>query len=125
LILLAALLILVAALFQCLKLDVVQRRLAAVVSEEIKSVALRPTRRQKKVEVCGNSIKFTLCRADYCCLEVNGDLLRPLLIFCDERIEKQIYDGQNLLYFGKGYTVLGEYVTSSNTVIFIDEGAVV
>lgn len=35
-ILLAALLILVAALFQCLKLDVVQRRLAAVVSEEIK-----------------------------------------------------------------------------------------
>lgn len=96
-----------------------------LVSEEIKSVALRPTRRQKKVEVCGNSIKFTLCRADYCCLEVNGDLLRPLLIFCDERIEKQIYDGQNLLYFGKGYTVLGEYVTSSNTVIFIDEGAVV
>ena len=31
-----------------------------------------------------------MSRADYYCLEVNGDLARPLLLFCDEKIEKQI-----------------------------------
>ena len=94
-------------------------------SEAIEKIDLRPTRRAKPFKIEGESIKFLMARGDYYCLEVNGDLSRPLLIFCDEKIEKQLYDGQNLIYFGKGYHNVGKYQALSNTVIFIDEGAVV
>ena len=92
---------------------------------EAEKIALRPTRRAKKFEVENNCVRFLMSRADYYCLEVNGDLSRPLLLFCDEKIEKQLYDGENLLYFPKGYHKLGEYHAVSDTVIFIDEGAFV
>ena len=95
------------------------------VNEDIEKIDLRPTRRAKPFFIDGRSVKFLMCRADYYCLELNGDLSRPLLLFCDEKIEKQIYDGQNLLYFPKGYHVIGEYYPVSDTVVFIDEGAVV
>lgn len=95
------------------------------VADEIKDVALRPTRRGKKFTVKDGSISFLMSRADYYCLEVNGDLKRPLLLFCDEKIEKQIYDGETVMYFGKGYHVVGEIKPASDTVIFIDAGAVV
>lgn len=92
---------------------------------EVEKIALRPTRRAKKFELENNCVRFLMSRADYYCLEVNGDLSRPLLLFCDEKIEKQLYDGENLLYFPKGYHKLGEYHAVSDTVIFIDEGAFV
>ncbi len=95
------------------------------IADKIEKIDLRPTRRAKKFSVEGHSVKFLMSRADYYCLEVNGDLSRPLLIFCDEKIEKQIYDGQNLMYFAPGgYYEVGEIIPESNTVIFIDEGAV-
>ena len=95
------------------------------INEAIEKIDLRPTRRAKKFTVEGDTVKFLMSRADYCCLELNGDLKRPLLIFCDEKIEKQIYDGETVTYFGKGYHAVGEMKPASNTVIFIDEGAVV
>lgn len=95
------------------------------INEKIEKIDLRPTRRAKKFTVEGDSVKFLMSRADYYCLEVNGDLKRPLLLFCDEKIEKQIYDGETVMYFGKGHHVVGEIRPGSNTVIFIDEGAVV
>lgn len=95
------------------------------INEAIEKIDLRPTRRAKKFTVEGDSVKFLMSRADYYCLELNGDLKRPLLIFCDEKIEKQLYDGENVIYFGKGYHKVGEMRPASNTVIFIDEGAVV
>ena len=58
-------------------------------------------------------------------IEVNGDLARPLLLFCDEKIEKQIYDGQKVIYFAKNsYFQTGVITPESNTVIFIDEGKI-
>lgn len=95
------------------------------ISEKIEKIDLRPTRRAKPFKVEGESVKFLMARGDYYCFELNGDLSRPLLLFCDEKIEKQLYDGQNLVYFGKGYHNIGKYSIVSNTVIFIDEGAVV
>lgn len=95
------------------------------INEKIEKIDLRPTRRAKKFTVEGDSVKFLMSRADYYCLELNGDLKRPLLIFCDEKIEKQLYDGETVTYFGKGYHKVGEMKPESNTVIFIDEGAVV
>lgn len=97
-----------------------------VINEKIERIDLRPTRRAKKFTVDGQSVKFLMSRADYYCLEVNGDLTRPLLLFCDEKIEKQIYDGQKVIYFAKNsYFQTGVITPESNTVIFIDEGAVV
>lgn len=97
-----------------------------VINEKIERIDLRPTRRAKKFTVEGQSVKFLMSRADYYCLEVNGDLARPLLLFCDEKIEKQIYDGQKVIYFAKNsYFQTGVITPESNTVIFIDEGAVV
>ena len=96
------------------------------ISERIEKIDLRPTRRAKKFTVEGDSVRFLMSRADYYCLEVNGDLARPLLLFCDEKIEKQIYDGQKIIYFAKNsYFQTGVITPESNTVIFIDEGAVV
>ena len=96
------------------------------ISEHIEKIDLRPTRRAKKFTVEGDSVRFLMSRADYYCLELNGDLKRPLLLFCDEKIERQIYDGQNVMYFKPDtYYKVGEIKPESDTVIFIDEGAVV
>ena len=95
------------------------------IADGIEKIDLRPTRRAKKFTVEGNSVRFLMSRADYYCLEVGGDLKRPLLLFCDEKIEKQIYDGQRLVYFPAGYHKVGQMMLESDTVLFIDEGAVV
>ena len=92
---------------------------------EIESIALRPTRREKKYTVDGSSVKFFMSYGDYYSLEVNGNLERPLLLFCDEPIPAQKFEGMNLLYFKPGsYTKVDIINPESNTVIFIDEGAV-
>ena len=92
---------------------------------EVESVALRPTRREKKYTVDGKTVRFSMSYGDYYSLEVNGDLDRPLLLFCDEPIPMQKFDGMNLLYFKPGsYTKVDILSLESNTVVFIDEGAV-
>ena len=96
-----------------------------VTDTEITRVDLRPSRRKKPCTVEGGSLKFALARGDYYCLEINGDLSRPLLLFCDEKIEKQLYFGQNLIYFQKNTYYKTDLFPASDTVIFIDEGAVV
>lgn len=96
------------------------------VAERIDTVALRPSRRAKKFTLENDTVSFLMSRADYYCLEINGDLKRPLLLFCEEKIEKQVYDGQNLIYFKPNtYYKTGVINPESNTVIFIDEGAVI
>lgn len=97
-----------------------------MVSEKIEKAELRPSRRSKKITVDGERVKFVMSRADYYCLEINGDLARPLLLFCDEKIPFQVYDGYTVMYF-KPYTYYkaGRIELGANTVFFIDEGAVV
>lgn len=96
------------------------------IADDIKDIALRPTRRAKKFTIENGSVNFLMSRADYYCLEVNGDLKRPLLLFCEEKIEKQIYDGQNVIYFKPHtYYKTGIITLESNTVVFLDEGAVI
>ena len=96
------------------------------IADEIEKIDLRPTRRAKKFSVEGDCVKFLMSRADYYCLELNGDLSRPLLLFCDERVQKQLYDGQELMYFAPHtYCEVGVVELKPNTVVFMDEGAVV
>ena len=95
-------------------------------AEKAESIALRPARRAKKFTLENDTVSFMMSRADYFCLEVDGDLTHPLILLCEEKIRKQIYDGQNLIYFKPNtYYKTGVISPESNTVVFIDEGAVI
>ncbi len=96
-----------------------------IVNDKVETVDLRPTRRKKKYFLTDNTIKFHMAYGEYYSLEINGDLSRPLLVFCDERILPQKYDGQNLIYFKPGsYNKVDIMKLESDTVVFIDEGAI-
>ena len=95
------------------------------INDKIDKIDLRPSRREKKFTVDGDTVKFLLSYGDYYSLEVNGDLSRPLLLFCDEPIPAQKYCGQNVIYFKPySYNKVGILTPESDTVIFIDEGAI-
>lgn len=95
------------------------------VNGEIEKIDLRPSRRQKKYVIDGNCVSFRMAYGDYYSFEVNGDLSHPLLLFCDEPIVAQKYTGKNLIYIKPGdYQKMDIITPESDTVIFIDEGAV-
>ena len=101
--------------------------LEIIVDEKIENVDLCPLRRKKKFEIYdSNRIKFNIQSGEYYSVEVNGDLERPLLVFTDEYIKPSKYEGYDLIYFKKN-TVhnIGVINLSSNSVLFIDEGAIV
>ncbi len=95
------------------------------INSSIERIDLRPTRRQKKFSIEGDTVSFMMSYGDYYSLELNGDLSRPLLLFCDEPITAAKYEGQNLIYFKPySYNKVDIITPESDTVIFIDEGAV-
>lgn len=90
----------------------------------IESVALRPSRRKKAyTAVDGHTLTLTLARGDYYCLEINGDIERPLLLFADEPMPLHQYDGCTLMaYTIPGYYEIGQIEVTSNLVVYIGEG---
>lgn len=89
------------------------------------TVALRPTRRGKTYTAEGDTVRFSLSRADYFSLEADGDLDRPLLLFADDPVEMSGFEGCHLIYFKPhSYNKVGILRPEPNTVIFIDEGAI-
>ncbi len=95
------------------------------VNGKIEKIDLRPSRRKKKYSINGNCVSFRMAYGDYYSFEVNGDLSHPLLLFCDEPIAAQKYEGQKLIYIKPGdYQKVDIISPESDTVIFIDEGAV-
>ncbi|MBE6750782.1 MAG: hypothetical protein E7560_06435 [Ruminococcaceae bacterium] len=96
-------------------------------TNEIETIDIRPTRRKKEFNIIDkNSLSVKVNCGEYLSLEVNSDLERPLLIFADEPKTVSAFDGYNLMYFEKDtFYETGIITPQSNTVIFIDEGAVV
>ena len=95
------------------------------VNGKIEKIDLRPTRRQKKYEINGNDVSFRMAYGDYYSFEVNGDLSHPLLLFCDQPIPVQKYDGEKVIYIKPGtYEKVDIIQPESDTVIFVDEGAI-
>lgn len=92
--------------------------------DAIESVALRPSRKKKAYERRDDyTLTFTLARGDYYCLELNGNIERPLLLFADERIHEGLYDGHTVMSFTHpGYYKVGKIEAVSDLVIYIGEG---
>jgi polygalacturonase len=96
------------------------------VSEPIQFVNIRPTRRQKSFRIQDNSVFFTVCRGEYLSFEINGDIDRPLILFADAPMSYGVYDGYTVHRFRAGtHTKVGKLTLESNTVVIIEEGAVV
>lgn len=95
-------------------------------SETIQSINIRPSRRQKPFRVQDGSVFFTISRGEYLSFEVNGDIDRPLILFADAPMSYGVYDGSNVYRFRAGtHTKVDTLTLESNSVVIIEEGAVV
>lgn len=92
-------------------------------ADPIESVAIRPSRRKKAyTRTDDHTLTLTLARGDYYCLECNGNIERPLLLFTDEPIPASTYDGYTVMAFtAPGYYDVGKIEAISNLVIYIGE----
>ncbi len=96
------------------------------VAETVTSVAIRPSRRGKKFRLEEQKISFSVSCGDYLSLEINDDITRPLIIFAEKKMTYDVYDGYTVLRYPAGsYNYVGELVLSSNTVVILEEGAVI
>lgn len=96
------------------------------VSMPIDEVALRPSRRQKAYTVQDNTVALSLARGDYFCLEINGDIERPLLLFVDEPVTAPLLKDYTLMSFTEpGYYDVGKIEVTSNFAVYIAEGVFV
>lgn len=100
--------------------------LTVSMSEDVKTVDIRPARRGKKfTRVDDHTVTLTVARGDYLSFELNGDIERPLLIFADEYIPMSVYDGYNVIAFTEpGYYKVGRLDLPSHTVVYVGEGVV-
>jgi len=97
------------------------------VAFDIEDIKIRPSRLNKPFTKTGErDFYFLLHCGEYISVEINGDISRPLLIFCDKKQLPAAYSSSKLIYFSKNtFYDAGIIEPQSDTVIFIDEGAVV
>ncbi len=100
--------------------------LTVTTAEDIETLDIRPSRRGKKyTRVDDRTVTLTVCRGDYLSLEFNGDILRPLLVFADERIPMSVYDSYKVIAFTEpGCYKVGHIELESHTLVYIGAGVV-
>lgn len=93
-------------------------------ANHIEAITIRPSRRKKAYTIAdGRTVTLTLARGDYYCLELNGNIERPLLLFADEPMHMSPYDGYTVMAFTTpGYYDVGHIETTSNLIVYIGEG---
>ena len=96
------------------------------VAAPAETVAIRPSRRKKAYTLRDNTVSLSLARGDYFCLEINGDIERPLLLFADEPIAAPLLKDYTLMAFAEpGYYDVGKIEVTSDFAVYIAEGAFV
>lgn len=94
--------------------------------KEIKSVVIRPLNLHIPVEVVGDKVCFTLESPCNISVEINEDIQDALLLFAEEKDYLPQSGYEHLIYYPAGETVAGHIqIHEKNTLVFLEEGAVV
>ncbi len=97
-------------------------------AREVKSAVVRPLSARISPRVEGSTVKFKMSKPAFLCVEINGDLERPLFVFANPREESAPKKSdKNVMFFeaGKIYDIGQQTRVPSETTVYVEGGAIV
>lgn len=100
--------------------------LTVSLTKKTETLAILPSRRGKICTRDGDSFGLLVSKGDYLTLIPDKDRENPLIVLADEPSIYGQYEGCTLLRYASGsYTYIGNMTVGSDTVVILEEGAVV
>lgn len=90
---------------------------------KISEAVIRPLSKNVEFTKSESSISFNISPGSYYSVEINGDITRPLLVFCDKK--QPVPEGDTIIFKGGRMYEIGDLKIGSGQNIYIEENAVV
>lgn len=93
---------------------------------EIENVIIRPLSKNVSYTTDGKTLTFTVDEACSLSVEINDNLASALVVFVNDQATEDLSVYKHILHFAPGEHIIDEItVTDDDTVVWLDEGAIV